>query len=400
MMSEKKEQDRLNELLREALQDEAFTPSPMLNRQLLSKAEMEEHHMKNRAHHTKLPRTAAAAIACCIVLGGTGTAIAAHRYLTAGEISDSVSENHRLADAFESIRAIAVNETQRSGDYAFTLLGLVSGSDLEPYVPEENADALSEKQTYAAVAIERIDGGAMPEDSFCVSPLIGGVDFAIANNGTMNTTLTWFTQDNVTYELMACDDLEIFADRGVWLSVTDHFGAETQAYDMDAATGAYSKNADYDGIAALFELPLDTAKADHEAADAYINALTAAQSDESTTADTADDTDTDGHPIWITDLVGKLDETNINDYFTRQPEYSLTATPDENGWIDFGSVYIEAEDLTYTGSSGTIDLMIEPDDDFIVTGFSYGDDPEKDLQVNTLTRNDDGSFTEDQYIIR
>ncbi len=400
MMSEKKEQDRLNELLREALQDEAFTPSPALNRQLLSKAEMEENHMKKRAN-TRLPRAAAAAIACCIVLGGTGTAIAAHRYLTAGEISDHVSDNSRLADAFESIRAIAVNETQRSGEYAFTLFGLVSGSDLAPYVPDEQADSLSEKRTYAAVAIERLDGGAMPENSFCVSPLIGGVDFMTANNGTMDTSLIWFTQDDVTYELMACDDLEIFADRGVWLSVVDQFGAETRAYEMDASTGAYSKKADYDGIAALFKLPLDPAKADQNAADTYLAALTAAQADDAAdTEGTTGDTDADGHPAWITDLVSKLDETNINDYFTRQPEYSLTATPDANGWIDFGSVYIESEDLTYTGSSGTIDLMIEPDDDFTVTGFSYGDDPEKDLQINTLTRNADGSFTEDQYNIK
>lgn len=397
MKSERAKEHDLDRLLSETLRQTKTSPSPMLNRQILNQSVLEETTM-NQKKNNRLPGAAAAAIAMCIVLGGTGSAIAAHKYLSPVEISDAVSDNDRLAKAFESRSAIPVNETQVSGDYAFTLLGLVSGSELEPYMPEANAGELSARQTYAAVAITRTDKAEMPEDSFCVSPLIGGVDFATANNGTMNTSLTWFTEGNVTYELMACDDLEIFADRGVWLSVVDSFGAEARAYAMDDTTGAYSKKADYDGIAALFKLPLDVSKADPDAADAYIDALRG-KDDAAADDPQTEDTD-DGHPAWITALVGKLDENNINDYFTLQPEYSLTATPDADGWIDFGSTYLESEDHTHTGSSGTIDLMIEDGTDFMITGFGYGDDPKEDLCVSTLTRNADGSFTEDQYIIK
>lgn len=397
MKSERVKEHDLDRLLSETLRQTKTSPSPMLNRQILNQSVLEETTM-NQKKNNRLSGAAAAAIAMCIVLGGTGSAIAAHKYLSPVEISDAVSDNDRLAKAFESRSAISVNETQVSGDYAFTLLGLVSGSELEPYMPEANAGELSARQTYAAVAISRTDGAEMPEDSFCVSPLIGGVDFATANNGTMNTSLTWFTEGNVTYELMSCDDLEIFADRGVWLSVVDSFGAETRAYAMDDTTGTYSKKADYDGIAALFKLPFDVSKADPDAADAYIDALRG--KDDASADDTQTENSDDGHPAWVTELVGKLDENNINDYFTLQPEYSLTATPDAEGWIDFGSVYIKSEDHTHTGSSGMISLMIEDGTDFMVTGFGYSDDPKEDLCVNTLTRNADGSFTEDQYIIK
>lgn len=51
------------------------------------------------------------------------------------------------------------------------------------------------------------------DKKFCISPLIGGVPFEEANNETLKTEMTWFEQDGVMYELVACDDLEVFADR-------------------------------------------------------------------------------------------------------------------------------------------------------------------------------------------
>ena len=65
------------------------------------------------------------------------------------------------------------------------------------------------------MAISKNDGDDMPDRNFCVSPIIGGVPFDVANNGTLDTQLIWFEQDGVIYELVECDNLEMFADRGV-----------------------------------------------------------------------------------------------------------------------------------------------------------------------------------------
>lgn len=109
-----------------------------------------------------------------------------------------------------------------------------------------------------------------------------------ANNGTMDAGLHWFVKDGVVYELLECDNLEIFAGRGVQVGVVDSFGNESSTFTMDAQTGVYKKTEGYEGTCALFDLPLDTAKADEAAADAYIEKLISP--DENEKADDAEKT--------------------------------------------------------------------------------------------------------------
>lgn len=87
--------------------------------------------------------------------------------------------------------------------------------------------------------------------NFFVAPLINGVSVLDANAATMDETLTWFCKDGVLYELIECDDLEIFADRGVQLGIVDSFGSETAAFRMDNESGSYRKVEDYAGTIAL-----------------------------------------------------------------------------------------------------------------------------------------------------
>lgn len=100
-----------------------------------------------------------------------------------------------------------------------------------------------------------------------------GVEWMVANNGTMDVSLCWFVKDGVIYELLDCDNLEMFAGRGVQIGVVDEFCDETEAFSMDKGTGKYSKKSGYTGTNALFDLPLDEKKADEKAAEAYIEKL-------------------------------------------------------------------------------------------------------------------------------
>jgi len=244
-------------------------PDPELNRRILERHSKEVIIMK----HFRFTKTAAAAVMACIVAVGGISSYAAYRYLSPAQIAKEVSDNQALEQAFESGGAIPLNENQSSGGLDITLLGLVSGAGLSPFVDIEQTGSLDDKQTYAAIAISRKDGGDIGEDSKCVSPLINGVDFMTANNGTLDAGLHWFIKDNVLYELLECDNLEIFAGRGVQIGVVDSFGNETSAFSMDEKTGAYKKNEEYTGTSALFDLPLDQSKADETAADAYIKKL-------------------------------------------------------------------------------------------------------------------------------
>ena len=208
----------------------------------------------NRKFHPT--RKLIAASACAILLLGGSSAYAAYHFLSPSQIADEVADNGALSRAFAGEDAVSVNETQQSNGYDITLLGLVSGEKLELCVPQETRENVSKSHTYAAVAIAKSDGTDMEYRNFFVAPLINGVSVLDANAATMDETLTWFCKDGVLYELIECDDLEIFADRGVQLGIVDSFGSETAAFRMDNESGSYRKVEDYAGTIALFTLPL------------------------------------------------------------------------------------------------------------------------------------------------
>ncbi len=54
---------------------------------------------------------------------------------------------------------------------------------------------------------------------FFISPLVKGLEPWQYNIGTMNGSYCEDIVDGIRYRIIQCDDIEIFADRGVYLSV-------------------------------------------------------------------------------------------------------------------------------------------------------------------------------------
>ena len=105
----------------------------------------------------------------------------------------------------------------------------------------------------------------------------------------MDGVYTEFVQDGTLYRLTECSNIEIFADRTVYLCVSDAdqsspFGYNEEAYTFDNTTGAISRRENYEGVNALFVLPLDKDLADPEAAEEYLSAF---ESDEKSEDDYA-----------------------------------------------------------------------------------------------------------------
>lgn len=406
--------DNFDMLVKDALSGRK-TPNPDLNRQIIVKAK-EKSQMMN---YNRIRKPFVAAACVCLLAAGSITAYAAYRYLSPAQVAERVSENGALAEAFEGEEAILINETQQSNGYDITLLGLVSGKNLELCVPEEISPDLSDIRTYAAIAIAKSDGTEMEYDNLCVSPLINGVDWFVANNATLDVGLTWFKQDGVVYELINCDNLQIFADRGVQLGVVDDFGNEGSAFSMDTQSGVYNKKADYQGTNALFVLPLDISKADVKEAEAYLNALKRNEENEQQLSEeersAREDAENEAERMasamednmnQLQDFLDTITPENIDEYFIRDEETVLTAKPDENGWIDFGSRYNEKEDYMMEGGKGYLEYWIEDAEDFRITNFGIsgmgGEEDTgilemSDVQISAIVRNDDGSFTTAVY---
>lgn len=260
----------IDKILRQALSPTA-EPSDELNNKILLRAK-ENENMKLRKKRIFII-TAAAVIACA------ATAAAAIRYLAPKEIAQSVSDNS-LARAFESKDAVEVNETQEYGGYRVTFLGVISGSGLSDFTASADGVEL-EDRTYAVTAIEKSDGTPMPsasddnygEVSFLVSPLIKGLNPVHFNAFTMNGGYTDIVKDGILYRLAECDNVEMFADRGAYLCVSTSMSYDINAYNYDEKTGDITRNNNYDGLNALFELPLDKSRADRDEADKYIKEI-------------------------------------------------------------------------------------------------------------------------------
>lgn len=176
-----------------------------------------------------------------------------------------------LAQAFESKDALVLNERVEAGDFAVTLLGLVSGSGLTDFEPEADAG-----RTYAVVMLNRLDGMPLENESFdfihyTLTPLVAGYSPSVVNNWTLDAFATGFAQDGTYYYLLDTQSLEIFAHRTVYLAFYED-GAPSRDIFAVAQDGSISFNPSYEGAQALFTLPLDADKADPEAADAFVEA--------------------------------------------------------------------------------------------------------------------------------
>jgi len=207
------------------------------------------------------------------------TAVAAAHLFNSRQVAEHFGKNI-LAKAFESKDAIEINQTVASGEYGYTLHGIVSGSGLEEL--NGSAQTINPDRTYAVLSIVRQDGKPMPATSdpeygklpFFVSPLIKGQKPWQVNIMTMHGGYSETVIDGITYRLIECDGLEMFADRGVYLAViSGESFYNSEAFAYNEITGDITPKADYKGTSILFVLPLDKAKADHAKADAYLKEM-------------------------------------------------------------------------------------------------------------------------------
>lgn len=183
-----------------------------------------------------------------------------------------VAERHNqplLAEAFNSPDAISINETVETGDYAVTLLGLVSGENLD--VLNQDLDAA---HTYSVLALRRLDGEPLTNQNFdfisyTMTPLVAGYSPTAVNNWTLNAGASGSAVEGVYYYLLDTASIEMFADRTVYMAFYEG-GAPSNSIFSVADDGAISFAEDFEGVQALFTLPLDPAKADPAAADAFV----------------------------------------------------------------------------------------------------------------------------------
>jgi len=280
--------EQLEKLLKQALSSTA-EPSEALNLKI-------KYRIKERKAMKPVRRRIAVALIAAFTLIMSGSAFAAWKLLSPKQVAENFGDK-TLAKAFDSVNAVQINKSVTSGDYTFTLLGMTSGKNLSDF--KSSVQDIHPDRTYAVVSIERKDGSPIPamsdenynEPPFIVSPLIKGQKPWQVNIFTMNGGYSECVVDGVIYRMIECDSIEMFADRGVYLYAGIGSFIDNQTVSYNEETGEITLNANNKEAGALFELPLDVKKADHEKAEQYLKDLLNPASESITGDETVNDSE-------------------------------------------------------------------------------------------------------------
>lgn len=384
-----------DEVLKQALTPNV-EPDFWLNQKILRQVREEK-----RVEKKKYKRIPAVVLTAALVLGvGSMTTVAAWKYLMPNEVAEKVRDE-KLAEAFMSEDAVFVNETQSYGGYHVTFLGIVSGEALTEQIQVTNG-SLRADQSHIVVAIENADGTPMPDTSedafgeleFLVSPFIKGYNPVDYNAFFFGGGHTDIVEDGVLYRILECDNVEIFADQGLYLGVIDNTFYQREAYLYDEVTGEITRNEAYDGLNALFQLPIDVAKADPVAAKAYMETLFDENEDDWS------DVEKTTEELEVEEWIAKLTPENIEEMAVRVEHTVQVLTVDENGMLNVAPYEVEGR-----GGSGGCSISERwafQDVGYGMTDqFGYIRSGTLDtLRVETFTKNEDGTYTFAVYVPR
>ena len=319
------------------------------------------------------------------------SAYAAWRYLTPNEAVREMGEP-RLADAFSEENAVYLNETQSYGGYDVTLLGITGGKNLTSYRYLEENTAILEDRSYILIAVESEEADPASYMDLELVPIITGYDadlcqsIALAAGDSVHSVI----KDNVLYYLYECSDLEKFADHAVYVCVSDDTpGFSKYTYLYDSAAGTIARNEQYEGLNALFAVPLDSSKADPNAAAAQVKACEDRRNALEQTPGSMEGFSESLQEAFR--FVEQITPENISDYATplTGENAELTFVPDSQGRVD----------IRYSDGTGESRMKIEPKDLFAdgkteAVSYSGASDGNPDsILVEYYTLNEDGSVT-------
>lgn len=402
----------MDELLKNALSAKE-EPDYWLNQSIIKQIEEKENaNMSKKNRRMRIP--AVAMLTAAVVVAGSASVYAAWKYLTPQQVAE-INEDQGLAAAFQSEDAVAVGEVQECGDYRVTLLGIVSGENLSKYAAMDDSGNILNDRTYVVTAIENADGTPRPdtseddygEDPFFVSPLIEGLNPSIYNSVTMGGGYSEMVEDGVQYRIAECDNVEKFADRQVYLCVNDGMFYNNDAYTYDEQSGAISRNEQYQGVNALFTLPLDKSKADKKAAEEYVKQIEdewngngeAEEAEEETAASEAgnaisDETDATAQAAKESEH-WKLEDFEKNTELVKEME--LTADADGNYAYQYE---ISADGLASEGGLGKEELSDRDEENMAKCRRIMSGEDSQTAYIETFTLKEDGNVVLQVYKYR
>lgn len=370
----------IDQLLQQALSPEE-EPDFWLNQKIIQTAK-ETRTMRKKVR--RFPVGIAAAV-LTLLIGSLGV-FAGWKYLAPERVAEEVFEDSLLSKAFQTENAVLVNETQESGNYKITLLGIVSGKGLSDYTEWGEEGKVEDDKTYAVLAIENADGTPRPDvsdelygqDAFYVSPYIKGMNMLDYNASSMGGGYSEDVVDGIQYRILECDNVEIFAHKGLYIGVNDGFAPNSAAFAVNEATGEMSRNESYEGVSAIFNLPIPAFKGSEEAAEAYIKSMNEPEESEASFDDEDD----------AVQRISKLTKDwTLKDFEANAKcVVKQELTPDKDGYVSYSYEAGGSE----SEATVLISAYFEQEETGFVINMIFHEEP---TYIETYEKHEDGSIT-------
>lgn len=211
---------------------------------------------KEKTVMKKPVRILVAAILIIAIISVTAYAISG--LLSAGDVAERFGYSS-VADSFEQNGYASESVTGKG--YTVSFLGLVNGERFE-------SDSVKSDCSYYVVSVAREDGLplALSEGNpLGMSVIIEGYPAWKINTWSLNTSANGMEENGILYYLYDCENLEIFADKNVYLAVYEGFVPGVSIININP-DGKFGFAESYSGFRAMFKIPLDPSKANPEAA--------------------------------------------------------------------------------------------------------------------------------------
>lgn len=197
--------------------------------------------------------------------------------------------------------------------------------------------------------------------------------------------------NGIEYRITSCDNVEMFADRGLYLAVVDGVPS-ADSYQYDEKTGEITRNESYDGINALFNLPIDKSKADTEAAEKYLEEM---EKEESSADDMYDMQVSTNEIDALMDKVSQWDVKTLKKNAELLENLTQVLTPDKDGKITISEFKIGNGVEVGEEEYSVKDYLEGRKVGETIIGNIMAD--EEEIYIESLTLNEDGTVTMNVY---
>ncbi len=200
-------------------------------------------------------RILAAVISIILLLSLSVFAITA--FLSAQEVAEELGES-QLEDKWQKSDEFPYESGNE--EYTVSVLGIATDEETEA-LQEFGAE---KGKSYVIASLRRTDGSPLSSEEkqkIQFTPLIKGCEPWRINLWTLGSGALGYEKDGIQYYLFETENLEIFADRTVYLAAYEGFAPSADIFKM-SDDGTISFNEAYTGFKAIFELPLDSSRAD------------------------------------------------------------------------------------------------------------------------------------------